>query len=312
MGREFHVRFREGLGVRFPRATRLVVLHPDEGVIRECQAIAQEWLKGMGLELKPSKTRIGHTLREVDGRSGFDFLGFTIRQFPVGKYHSGKGSHGSTLGFKTIITPSKEKVKVHQDRLAELVEAMKGAPQKELIKALNPRIKGWCNYYRTVCSKKIFSDVDHRLHQLLRCWAERRHKEKGSHWITRKYWQMPGWTFGPQKGPTLSRHSKTKIIRHVKVEGVRSPFDGDWKYWASRQAYYPGVSCWLAMVLKRQGGKCARCGMMFMPEDLIEVHHVKREDKRTGQLEALHRHCHDSVHGSSEAIDLEESISDKD
>ena len=25
MGREFHVRFREGLGVQFPRATRLVV-----------------------------------------------------------------------------------------------------------------------------------------------------------------------------------------------------------------------------------------------------------------------------------------------
>src|SRR3954469_25362188 len=83
MGREFHVRFREGLGVKFPRATRLVVLHRDEGVIKECHDIAQQWLSGMGLELKPSKTRIAHTLHEVDGTVGFDFLSFTIRQFPV-------------------------------------------------------------------------------------------------------------------------------------------------------------------------------------------------------------------------------------
>jgi len=31
----------------------------------------------MGLELKPNKTRICHTLNSVDGQFGFDFLGFT-------------------------------------------------------------------------------------------------------------------------------------------------------------------------------------------------------------------------------------------
>ena len=90
-------------------ADDFVVLHREEGVVRECQAIAQEWLKGMGLELKPSKTRVGHTLKEVEGRSGFGFLGFTIRQFPVGAYRSGKGTGGKPLGFKTIIKPSKKR-----------------------------------------------------------------------------------------------------------------------------------------------------------------------------------------------------------
>src|SRR5262249_49502513 len=151
------------------------------------------------------------------------FLGFTIRQFPVGQYHSGKGSHGSRLGFKTIITPSKEKVKLHLGRLSELVETLQSASQKALIMALNPIIRGWCNYYRTACSKKTFSKVDHWLHQRLRSWANRRHGDKGLHWIVRKYWQMPGWTFGPEQGPTLRRHSMTKIRRHVKVEGARSP-----------------------------------------------------------------------------------------
>jgi RNA-directed DNA polymerase len=123
-------------------ADDFVVLHRDEQVIRGCQTIAQEWLKGMGLELKPSKTRIGHTLNEMDGVAGFDFLGFTIRQFPVGKYHSGRTGEGRPLGFKTIIKPSKRQAKRHAQRLAEVVHHLRGAPQAALVKTLNPIIPG--------------------------------------------------------------------------------------------------------------------------------------------------------------------------
>ena len=38
----------------------------------------------IGLELKPSKTRIAHTLiseESEDGKAGFDFLGFHIQTF---------------------------------------------------------------------------------------------------------------------------------------------------------------------------------------------------------------------------------------
>src|SRR5262245_10635444 len=61
MSREAPVRFREGLGVQLPRATRLLVLHRDPEVIQQCLRLAQQWLKG--LELKPSKTRLTHTWR---------------------------------------------------------------------------------------------------------------------------------------------------------------------------------------------------------------------------------------------------------
>src|SRR5262249_14131035 len=50
-------------------ADDFVVLHEKEDVVRGAQAVIAEWLRTMGLELKPSKTRIGHTLREV-GREG--------------------------------------------------------------------------------------------------------------------------------------------------------------------------------------------------------------------------------------------------
>jgi len=95
-------------------ADDFVILHKDLTVVQGCQKIISDWLKDMGLELKPSKTRLAHTLNPVEHeKPGFNFLGFNIRQFSVGKYRSGKTPQGKLLGFKTIITPSKEKVKGH-------------------------------------------------------------------------------------------------------------------------------------------------------------------------------------------------------
>jgi len=66
------------------------------------------------------------------------------------------------------------------------------------------------------------------------------------------------------------------------------------------------------MLLKRQHGKCLYCGLLFMPDDLLEVHHVHHDpNKQTFTLEALHRHCHDKVHGPKEAFNPEESVHDK-
>src|SRR4051794_39209181 len=89
-------------------ADDFVVLHEKEDVVREAQAVIAEWLRTMGLELKPSKTRIGHTLRDVGGRVGFDFLGFTVRQFPAGATRTQCNGSGKPLGFITLIKPSRE------------------------------------------------------------------------------------------------------------------------------------------------------------------------------------------------------------
>ncbi len=65
----------------------------------------------MGLELKPSKTRVTHTLNYFKKeKPGFDFLGFQVKQYKTGKYTCGrvkgkKGEKGKLLRFKTIITP---------------------------------------------------------------------------------------------------------------------------------------------------------------------------------------------------------------
>ncbi|MDT9186057.1 reverse transcriptase domain-containing protein, partial [Limnospira sp. PMC 289.06] len=76
-------------------ADDFVVISRDLGIIEQCKTAISEWLKPVGLEIKPEKTRICHTLNPIEYNGkieepGFDFLGFNIRQYPVGKYKSGK------------------------------------------------------------------------------------------------------------------------------------------------------------------------------------------------------------------------------
>ena len=280
-------------------ADDFVILHEDITVVQRCREIISEWLQGMGMELKPSKTRIAHTLNQYEQEEpGFDFLGFTIQQFPLGKYHSKQG-------FKTIITPSKQKQKVHYDQIASVIEAHKAAPQAALISRLNPIIRGWANYYATVVSKVAYSDIDDLMYQKLRAWAKRRHPKKSGEWVSKKYWQSidgDNWVFATRReGGTplrLLNHADTPIVRHVKVKGESSPYDGNLVYWSTRMGNSPEMPIRISKLLKKQKGKCTHCGLFFRESDVIEVDH--RTPKSQGGKDAydnwqlLHRHCHDT------------------
>ena len=82
MRREFHVRFCEGAGVRFPRATRLVLVFSNEADAHWVRARLAERLSQYGLSLHPTKTRLVRFYprgkgNDPGGSQSFDFLGFT-------------------------------------------------------------------------------------------------------------------------------------------------------------------------------------------------------------------------------------------
>ncbi|MEH2141532.1 group II intron reverse transcriptase/maturase [Nostoc sp.] len=276
-------------------ADDFVILHEDKAVVQRCQQIIIDWLKDMGLELKPEKTRLSHTLIEESGNVGFDFLGFHIQQYKVGKF-------SSKQGFKTIITPSKKALKEHTNKVGNIIEQHKNAPKEALIARLNPVITGWCNYYKTVCSQDTFEMADFVTFHQLFGWADKRHRSKKA---AAAEWKKSGtrnWVFASNDGQELKRHDSTPITRHVKVRGDKTPYDGDWVYWSKRRGEYPGTMPLLADLLKSQKGKCSHCNMYFTSESLIEIHHVDgnhNSNKRTN-LKAVHRHCHDIIHGKWE------------
>lgn len=283
-------------------ADDFVIIHEDRTTVEAASLLITDWLAPMGLELKASKTRLTHTLNEVEGKVGFDFLGFTVRQFQAGKHRTGVWKKGFPLGFKTYVTPSKTGIKRHYDQLAKIVDAHKCKPQSELIDALNPVIRGWSNYYSRVCSKRTLTRLGHLLYQKLRAWARRRHPNKTEGWTTHRYWFIrkgKGWWFMSRQNKQtvrMVRHADTPIVRHIKVQDCRSPFDGDWAYWGSRLGRYKDLGLSKATLLKRQRGRCTHCNLLFRYGDKIETDHIiplhKGGHSGYDNLQLLHRHCH--------------------
>jgi RNA-directed DNA polymerase len=210
-------------------ADDFVIIHENPEIILKAKKFVEEWLKLIGLTLSESKTRITHTLKSIDeGKKGFDFLGFWVRQYPT---------KCSKRGYKTLIKPSLEGQKRHAGIIRERLYKSAVATQEEVIKQLNPVIVGWVNYYKSSVAKEIFSKIDHYMFQRLWKWARKRHPNKGAGWTKRKYFRKyrnNKWRFRTENGKMLRLHSETPIKRHVKVQGTRSPYDGDIEYWKNR------------------------------------------------------------------------------
>lgn len=279
-------------------ADDFVILCPDQATTMQAKQRAEQWLQGMGLEMKPSKTRITHTLQATEGNWGFDFLGVNVRQYRVGKYRSGLDTWRRPLGFKTLIKPSQEAQQRHVQKLRQKIRELRGAPQEKVIIDLTPIIRGWANYYCTVVASQCFSKMDFLLHHMLWKWACWRHKGKGKGWIEQRYWKRVEYhtEFRTDAG-RLFTHRRVKIRRHMKVEGKASPYDGNLVYWAKRNYEHPLTGTRMGSILRMQKGRCAACGLYLKDGDLIELDHIipkvlggKDEIKN---LQALHRPCHD-------------------
>jgi RNA-directed DNA polymerase len=275
-----------------------VVLHEERQVLEHAQDLLMTWLADVGLTLNEAKSSISHTL-EGD-QPGFEFLGFHIRQYRVGKHQSGKRSNGERLGFKTLIKPAKANMKTHLAELGGIIRRGKALPQGALIHQLNPKIRGWANYYRTGVSKAVFGRLDFLIWEKLRGWGHQRHPRKPISWVYKRYWhrldnRLAFATSALDPTPVyLHLHSEVAITRHVKVQSNRSPYDGDWVYWSTRQGRHPDASPRLAKLLKMQHGRCRYCGLFFQHDDRIEVDHINGDhrDSRYANLQALHGHCH--------------------
>jgi RNA-directed DNA polymerase len=281
-------------------ADDFVILCQDLDTLKAAIARAETWLAEMGLQIKASKTRLTHTLNDHEGHTGFDFLGFTVRQYRVSQYRT--RTYRGQPGFKTLIKPSAKGVRRHTDVMRETIHQYRGAPQAALIATLNPVIRGWTLYYRTCVAKCTFSKMDRQTDYMLIQWAQHRHPSKTRAWRFHRYWRHQATRTNFSDGThTLIRHAAMPIIRHIKVKGDKSPYDGDWTYWGERLGRDPTRPIRVTRLLKQQHGCCDDCGLRFMAEDTLEIHH--RDGDRTNNgytnLALLHLHCHDQLHGQS-------------
>jgi RNA-directed DNA polymerase len=291
-------------------ADDIVIAHPDLAVINYCKSELSKFLNAFNLRLNLEKTQIVHTLNINNSTNtrGFEFLGFHIRQLPIGKYKYKKQKRP----YRTLIVPSRNSVKNH---LENLKKTLKSTVKREaIISQLNPKIIGWANYYRSGASAEIFNYIDHKLLYILLSRLKQIHKKRGMKWIYKRYFARINqykWTFYFQvkeneKPLTLARHAKVSILRHTKVRKESSIYDGDFAYWANRLKKIPDISESNLKLLKKQKGKCAFCFSEFKHGDIMEIDHIvpifKGGKRITNNIQLVHRHCHHQKTGIDKSV----------
>jgi RNA-directed DNA polymerase len=288
-------------------ADDFVVFHAKEETIKAVKIEVENWLKDLGLSLNPEKTRICHTKEEYNGeKPGFDFLGFNIRTYDMGKYKSNKKSNGEPLMTLTKVKPSKKSVEQFISNVKEILNGGHDQAPTIMIKQLGWLIRGWANYFKTGShSWETFGRLEfHRLNKLYLNWGRKRFAKQGIGYITKKIFHQTsksqytfGWKIGDKKYtvPTLYEFPYTQ---HIKVQGHKSPYDGDWVYWTKRMADHPQAPKDITYGIKQQKGKCYICGQNLTVEDSLEIHHIdgNRENNTKTNKAIVHNYCHKSHH----------------
>ena len=236
-------------------ADDLVALCHSRQQAGQVKARLAEWLGPRGLAFNEEKTRI------VNLDEGFDFLGFNVR------HQSGK----------LLVKPSRAALKRHRQRLRTEMLSLRGQNAVMVLNRLNPLIRGWAMYYRTVVSSEAFAKLDKYTWQLTYKWAKLTHPNKPRRWVVHRYFgrwnksRQDNWVFGdPQSGGYLAKHDWTKIIRHRMVKGGSSPDDPTLAdYWAHRRrrAPPPPLDGFSLRLLQEQHGRCPVCGQLLLYAD---------------------------------------------
>ena len=168
-------------------------------------------------------------------------------------------------------------VKRIRKRLAEEMRTLRGANATAVIARLNPIIRGWACYYRTVVSGKVFNALDNYVWNLTYRWALRQHRNKPKTWVVDRYYgtfnttRKDRWVFGDRdSGAYLIKFSWIPIARHNQVKGTASPDDPALAdYWSHRRRRRkpPPLDRPTLRLLKAQGGRCPLCGDYLLHAD---------------------------------------------
>ena len=294
-------------------ADDFIMAHPNFELFLEGIDTIKEFLKDIGLEINEEKTSITVTNERINHnnyRVGFDFLGCHFRLYNR-KYKGTTNNRGKKKDFVLFVTPSKLNKLNHYNTLKKTVWSMKASRQEDLIKRINPIIRGWSIYYQHYNSTRIFSKLDYQLWFLLFNWANKRHSKKSKTWVINRYFHeyknekrkfLTYWNQIPNK--ILSLHTDIKITQYYKCKSDYSPYANEdyYNFFYSKTLY--------SKLYNKQEGTCKMCNTQIYPMDIVEVHHIlPKTSKQRNNMKyiwLIHKSCHDQLHADTDLFNLEE------
>ena len=239
----------------------VIILKPQDSA-EVILASISEFLAIRGMKVSERKTKLTATT------DGFDFLGWNFKVQKNGKFHS----IPSVDNYKTF----RKKVKsvVNNSNYGAKVKAEK----------LAPIVRGWRQYHK-YCkmegARNSLYFIQKRAYTVFN-QEKNQNRQSSKRLLDKAFPSVP-----------YSEH------KHVKVRGNKSPYDGDMNYWSERKSkLYDGHT---SKAIKKQSHSCKACGLKFVGEERIHLHHVDGNhsnwDKKN--LVAIHESCHDYIHMSN-------------
>ena len=238
----------------------VIILRPEDDAEAILTRIS-EFLASRGMNVSESKTKVTATT------DGFNFLGWHFKVQKNGKFRS---------------TPSAENYKTFRKKVKVIVNNSNyGATIKA--KKLAAVVRGWRNYHKHCKmdgSRNSLYFIQKRAYTVF-------NKETKQNRHTSK-------SLLDKAFPTVP-YSENK---HINVRGNKSPYDGDITYWSERKSkLYDGHT---SKAIKKQIHSCIACGLKFVGEERIHLHHVdgNHSNWEKSNLVAVHESCHDYIHMS--------------
>ena len=161
-------------------------------------------LAPMGLRLAAEKTRVSH----ID--EGFDFLGWRIQ----------RRAWRNRTGKRAVYTyPSKKALASIMDKIRTCTRRRNHRTLADLLRRLNPVLRGWCTYFRHGVSSRTFGYIDHFAFWRIVGWLRKRHLGLNMHTLVRRF--LPGWQIRAE-GIEMFR-PETITIERYRYRGTRIP-----------------------------------------------------------------------------------------
>jgi len=173
-------------------ADDLVCFAPTLEAINCVTQTIANYLAPMGLEMKKEKTRIIYTLTKIDenkyASNHFDFLGFRFKQRIISKH--AKQLQNLKMPINTYVIVSPNRIQRHKASISSLIRELGSTNVRKLIEQLNPRIRGWSNYFRNSDAKQ-YGDLPRKmdlwLNAKIRKWIRKSSKKRGK---SETYWKQ--------------------------------------------------------------------------------------------------------------------------
>jgi RNA-directed DNA polymerase len=276
-------------------ADDFVIICENRDYLNRVMEVLPDILEKRGLVLSQTKTRVV----EFHKGESFKFLGFVFNKWKSGIHDK---------EYKVTFYADPDKVYSFCEKIREWTKTVRlfeySNPKEFSSKAnyLRMMVNGWLNYYKWAMDASYgFMKFRREFDNILYKAYEDVHRHRSSwHDFQERYIIR-----AMRRGRMVDKYKLGAVVfgvfdisTHVtwkKVQGGRSPFDGDTAYWSNRNSIMSGTVT--EKVYKKQNGVCPLCNASLQWFESWERHRLNGDkyDNRLANIQLVHLRCHREI-----------------